>query len=56
MPGIMSEGSNFENHQSSVQQSQHPLWHRHEVRIESNIGSVPSMRTDSVLPEACDRT
>jgi hypothetical protein len=31
-------------------------FHRHRFQLESNIDSVLSMRSDSILPEAGDRT
>ncbi len=53
MPGIMTEGPNSENRQTTAR---HRLWHRRKARLELNTGSALSMRTDSVLPEDCDRT
>ena len=49
MPGIMSEGVNFENHQSSARRSQHRLWHRHRVSLGLNTSSALSRRNGSVL-------
>ena len=48
MPGIMSEGVNFENRQTTARQPRQRVWHRHRARLELNTGSALSMRNGSV--------
>jgi hypothetical protein len=49
MPGIMSEGANFENHQNFGRQLPRRVWRRHRVRLASDIDLILSMHSDSIL-------
>jgi len=53
MPGIMSEGANFENHQTTARQPPHRLWHRHRLRLASDKDSLLSRRIGLAWPIVC---